>query len=289
VSVGPTVVRWAALAGAVFVSAAAPAQTPTFAVAVETVRVDVLVTDGREPLLGLGAGDFEVLDNGVPQKVDLATFQKLPLNVVLALDTSGSVTGARLESLREASRAIVGDLKAGDRVGLLTFSNALSVRTDLTGDVERVRSALDAIPVSGDTSLVDGAYAAIVTAESASGRGLVIVLSDGVDTASFLRPESILDTARRSDTVVYGVSGSRLERKGFVRDLCAATGGRVLKIESADGIRDAFLQVLEEFRHRYLLSYIPEGVSRGGWHQLTVRVKNRRAAVKARPGYLASP
>ena len=153
--------------------------------------------------------------------------------------------------------------------------------------MERVRAALDAVPVSGDTSLVDGAYAAMVTAESASGRGLVIVLSDGLDTASFLRPESVLDTARRSDVVVYGVSGSRLERKGFVRDLCAATGGRVLKIESADGIRDAFLQVLEEFRHRYLLSYVLQGVSGTGWHQLTVRVKNRRASVKARPGYLA--
>ena len=106
-SVGPSVVRWSALAGAVFVSSPAPAQTPTFSVAVETVRVDVLVTNGREPLLGLGAGDFEVLDNGVVQKVELATFQKLPLSLVLALDTSGSVTGARLESLREASRAIV--------------------------------------------------------------------------------------------------------------------------------------------------------------------------------------
>jgi VWFA-related protein len=256
---------------------------------VETVRVDVLVTDGREPLLGLGASDFEVLDGGVSQKVELATFQTLPLNLVLALDTSGSVTGARLDSLRDASRAIVGDLKAGDTAGLLTFSNVLSVRAGLTGNVERVRAALDGVPVSGDTSLVDAAYAAIVTAESGGGRALVIVLSDGVDTSSFLRPESALETARRSDVVVYGVSASRGERTGFVGDLCAATGGRVLKAESTGGIREAFLRVLEEFRHRYVLSYVPEGVSRGGWHPLTVRVKNRRATVKARPGYLAGP
>lgn len=288
-SSGPSVVRWSALAGAVFAAAVTLAQTPTFSVAVETVRVDVLVTEGREPLLGLGADDFEVLDNGVAQKVELATFQRLPVNVVLALDTSGSVTGDRLESLREASRAIVGDLKADDRAGLLTFSNALSVRTDLTGDVERVRAALAEGPVSGDTSLVDGAYAALVTAESESGRALVIVLSDGVDTSSFLRPESVLDAARRSDVVVYGVSVSRLGRASFLRDLCAATGGRVLKVESTDRIREAFLRVLEEFRHRYVLSYVPQGVSKAGWHSLKVRVKNRRAAVEARPGYLAGP
>jgi VWFA-related protein len=289
VSAGFCVLRWSTLTAAVLASTATPAQTPTFSASVETVRVDVLVTDGREPLLGLGAADFEVLDNGVAQKVELATFQRLPLNVVLALDTSGSVTGARLESLREASRAIVGDLKAGDRAGLLTFSNTLSVRMDLTGDVERVRAALDDVPVSGDTSLVDATYAAMIAAESEGGRALVIVLSDGVDTASFLRPESVLQTARRSDVVVYGVSVSRLERTGFVRDLCAATGGRALKVASTEGIREAFLRVLEEFRHRYLLSYVPQGVSRAGWHPLTVRVKNRRATVKARPGYLAGP
>jgi Ca-activated chloride channel homolog len=288
VSARSSVVRWSALAGAVFASAVTRAQTPTFSVAVETVRVDVLVTDRHEPLLGLGADDFEVLDNGVVQKVELASFERLQLNVVLALDTSGSVTGRHLESLREASRAIVGDLKAGDRAGLLTFSNALSVRTDLSDDVELVRAALAEASASGDTSLVDGTYAAVVIAESASGRGLVIVLSDGVDTASFLRPESVLETARRSDVVVYGVSVSRL-RRSFVRELCAATGGRVLKIESTDEIRDAFLRVLEEFRHRYLLSYAPQGVSRAGWHSLKVRVKNRHATVEARPGYLAGP
>jgi VWFA-related protein len=280
---------WSALVAGVWLAATTPAQTPTFSAAVETVRVDVLVTDGDEPLLGLAAADFEVLDDGVAQRVELAAFQRLPLNVVLALDTSGSVTGARLDSLREASRAIVSELKPEDRAALLTFSSVLSLRADLTGDVERVRSALDDLPASGDTALVDAAYAALVTGESKSGRALVILLSDGVDTASFLRRESVLEMARRSDSVVYGVSVSRLERTGFVRELCNATGGRVVRAGSTDGIREAFLSVLGEFRHRYLLSYAPEGVAGAGWHKLTVRVRNRHATVRARPGYFAVP
>jgi Ca-activated chloride channel family protein len=285
-SMKASVVRGTALSVAVLLAAAVAAEPPTFSAAVEAVRVDVLVTDGDEPFLGLKVEDFEVQDNGVAQKVELATFQTLPLNVVLALDTSGSVTGARLESLREASRAIVGDLKAGDRSALLTFSNTLSVRTDLTADVDRVRFALGDAADSGDTALVDATYAAMVSGESRRWRSLVIVLSDGVDTASFLRPESVLETARRSDVVVYGISASRT---GFVHDLCAATGGRVVRAKSTDAIRETFMSVLEEFRNRYLLSYVPQGVSDGGWHKLTVRVKNRRLRVKARPGYLAGP
>jgi Ca-activated chloride channel homolog len=265
------------------------AQVPTFSVGIETVRVDVLVTEGGEPLLGLGAGDFEVKDNGVVQKLDLATFQQLPLNVVLALDTSGSVSGERLEALQAASRAIVGNLKAGDRAGLLAFSNILSLRTDLTGDVERVHAALEGAPPGGNTSLVDATYAAIIAAESEGGRALVIVLSDGVDTSSFLQPDTVLEVARRSDAVIYGVSVSRRTEKGFIRDVCRATGGRVLRAGSVDRIRETFLDVLEEFRQRYLLRYVPQGVRRAGWHELEVRVKRRHVKVEARPGYVAGP
>jgi hypothetical protein len=80
-----------------------------------------------------------------------------------------------------------------------------------------------------------------------------------------------------------------MARTGIVRDLCAATGGRVVRAKSTDTIRETFMSVLEEFRNRYLLSYVPQGVSDGGWHKLTGRVKNRRLGVNARPGYLAGP
>lgn len=265
------------------------AQTPTFSSLVETVRVDVLATDGHAPILGLQPEDFEVLDNDVAQKVDLVAFQQLPLNVVLALDTSRSVSGERLEALRAASRAVVDELKADDKVALLSFSNVLSIRTGLTADADRVRVALEQPAVSGDTALVDAAYTAVVLGESDAGRALVIVLSDGADTASFLTPESVLDTARRSDAVVYGVSVAGAGRTGFLRELCAQTGGRILSAESTKKIGETFLEVLDEFRHRYLISYAPQGVGKGGWHRLAVRVKRRRATVEARPGYLSGP
>ena len=109
--------RATSAAAALFLTASGgmAAQTPTFSSAVETVRVDALVTDGHAPIPGLQPGDFEVFDNDVAQKVDLLAFQQLPLNVVLALDTSGSVSGERLEALRAASLAVLDELKGEDR------------------------------------------------------------------------------------------------------------------------------------------------------------------------------
>ena len=60
--------------------------------------MDVLVSDRGKPVPGLGPADFEVLDNGVPQRVELVSFEQLPLSVVLALDMSDSVVGPRLDT-----------------------------------------------------------------------------------------------------------------------------------------------------------------------------------------------
>lgn len=65
------------------------------------------------------------------------------------------------------------------------------------------------------------------------------------------------------------------------------TGGSIYKLDSTRDIGATFVRILEEFRHRYLVSYTPRGVSKEGWHRLDVRVKGTRATVKARPGYLA--
>jgi VWFA-related protein len=124
-------------------------------------------------------------------------------------------------------------------------------------------------------------------AEADVGRGLVIVFSDGVDTSSWLEPKAVLDAAKRSDAVLYAVSSGQSPREDFLRELTEQTGGRLFRIESTKGLSAVFLEVLDEFRQRYLLSYSPAGVSHEGWHELKVRVKGRSATVRARPGYLA--
>ena len=150
-----------------------------------------------------------------------------------------------------------------------------------------MQAALAAAVSTGQTALVDGTYAGIMVGESDAGRGLLIVFSDGVDTSSWLRADAVLDTAKRADVVVYGVSVVSRLKPEFLREITSLTGGRMFEIEKTTNLAATFLGILDEFRHRYLVSYTPKGVAKDGWHKLEVRLKNRRATIKARPGYLA--
>jgi VWFA-related protein len=262
---------------------------PSFSSKIEAVRVDVLVTerDGGGVVAGLGPSDFEVFDNGVPQQVDLVSHEQIPLNVILALDMSESLAGERLDHLRDAGRAVLNGLKSDDQGALVTFSHLVRLGSGLTKDVAALQTALDEAEASGETALVDGTYAAMMLGESDVGRALLIVFSDGVDTASWLTADAVLDAGRRSDAVVYAVSSGAEKNAPFLRDLSEATGGTLFRVESTRNLSATFVRILEEFRHRYLVSYTPRGVPKDGWHRLDVRVKERRALVKARPGYLA--
>jgi len=262
------------------------AQVPAFSSKVEAVRIDVLVTENGRPVRGLQAGDFDVLDNGVPQPVDLVSYEDIPLNVILAFDMSESLDQTSLDHLRNAGKTLLDGLKRDDHAALVTFSHVVTQRAPLTSEFDLVRGALDDAVPSGHTSLVDASFAAMMIGESDVGRSLVIVFSDGVDTASWLSAESVLETARRCDAVVYGVEvgGSR---SGFSRALTSATGGRLMEIQSTRDLNATFRAILDEFRERYLISYSPKGVTAAGWHRLDVRVNGRNAAVKSRPGYLS--
>jgi VWFA-related protein len=170
------------------------------------VRVDALVTDGGRPVRGLAPADFVVLDNGTPQTVDLASFETLPVNVILAFDQSNSVTGERLAQLRDAARAVLGALQPRDQAALVTFSHRVELRQVLTHESRLVVDAVSAAKPSGDTSLFDGVYAGLLVGVNDTARNLVLVFSDGVDTSSWLGADQIIETAKRSDAVVYALS-----------------------------------------------------------------------------------
>jgi Ca-activated chloride channel family protein len=247
----------------------------------------VLVTEDGQPVRGPQSADFDVLDNGVRQQVDLVSFEQIPLNVVLALDMSDSVIGERRENLRGAAGAVLDGLKSEDQAGLITFSHVVVQASGLTSHFAQVRAALDRTLAPGETALVDGSFAGMMLGESDVGRALMIVFSDGVDTSSWLSPELVLDTAKRSDVVVYAVVLGTASRPAFLRDLSSTTGGRLFQAESTNNLSATFLGILDEFRQRYLVSYSPRRVAKDGWHQLDVRVHRRGTTVKARPGYFA--
>lgn len=282
--------RGLAVAAAVCLLTVPPtgAQRPTFSSRAEVVRIDVAATSRGRPVAGLTAEDFEVFDNGVRQTIQVVDTEAVPVDLVMALDTSGSVTGERLADLRSASQTLLGFLTPRDRAGVLTFNYEVVVRSALSADLEAVRDVLD-MPINAGnrTALIDAAYAALVLADGGAGRALAIVLSDGVDTASWLRAADVVETARRLDVVLFGVSTGAPTRNAL-DDLADASGGELIRIESTRELTGALERLMRDFRQRYLLSYTPEGVPPGGWHTLDVRAKRRGVNVKARSGYFSS-
>jgi VWFA-related protein len=220
----------------------------------------------------------------------------LPLSVILAFDVSGSmnfdvsesVKGRRMVALKRAAHALVDGLRPGDQAALLTFSTMLRLRQPLTGDFAALHTRIDALDGEGGTSLVDGTFAALALGDTVPGRVVAVVFTDGQENMSWLRQGDVLDAAKRSEVVVYGVRvGGR--DSGFLDGVASTTGGRRLQAETPKGLQQAFLEILREFRTRYLLRYTPQGIKREGWHSLDVRVKGQWAKVLARKGYLVTP
>lgn len=272
---------------ALVASASGDAQQAVFSSRAEAVRVDVLVMQNGVPMRGLSGADFEVRDNGVLQQATLLSADTLPLNVVMALDQSDSVTGSRLSDLQNAGRGLLDELTERDGAALLTFGFAVTVAQRLTQDRAAVRAALAQPAGGGRTALIDGCFAGLMLGTSEVGRSLLLVFSDGVDTASWLTAEKVMATARSADVVTYAVVAGTAPRQSFLRDLTDATGGELLEVKSTTDVGATFVRLLNEYRERYLLSYTPTGVGREGWHRIDVRVKQRNTTVRARPGYLA--
>jgi VWFA-related protein len=249
------------------------------------VRVDVLVTDGRNPVAGLTARDFELRDNGVLQKVDVIDASGVPINAVLALDTSASIAGKRQTDLIGAGHALLDGLLPADRAALTTFNSAVAPVTELTSDRAAVHAALERIQPEGLTAVMDGVYVALTATFNQSGRFLVVVCTDGTDTASWLQPSEVIEVARRTNAVVYAVTAADARRPEALKQLADVTGGHLFAVKSSGELRGTFQTILAEFRSRYVLAYSPEGVTPDGFHRIDVTVPHRRLVVKARPGY----
>jgi len=273
----------------IFPTLLATGQTSTFSVKTEEVRIDVLVTDDGKPVIDLHAENFEVRDNGVPQVIETVSYQRVPTSATLVLDMSRSVTGELFEQLKRAGNELLNGLRDKDRAALITFSHSVMLDSPRTTDLDSVKLALHQLQPrsSGNTSLLDVSYTGLIYAESKADRSLLVIFSDGLDTTSWLTEEEVLESAKRSDVVVYTISAGRLPDNDFLRDLAKYTGGYFFKIESIENLGAIFRGILDEFRHRYMLTYSPRGVKKSGWHEIEVRVrKHRYDKIQARPGYM---
>jgi len=267
------------------VSGTAKAQRPAFQAGVDLVAIHVSVTAGATAVSGLAVEDFHLADRGVPQKIDLVTVESLPIDVSLLLDTSNSVAN-RLDRLKTSVRTIVGELRPADRVRLWTFSGALKQVVPLQPPSQAL--LLDGLRAGGSTAIYDALAQTLMLQVQPGRQHLVVVFTDGVDGASVLAPDHVVDIAKRTDAVLEVSLVGRRDSE-VLRRAAAATGGRLRRLESADDIGRTFRATFEQYRRAYVLYYTPHGVARDGWHDVVVSVdapKGRQYTVHARLGYI---
>jgi VWFA-related protein len=276
-----------ALLGATLLAAAAAQTPPVFRAEVGVVRVEVRVTRGGSPVRGLVAADFELRDDGVLQDLEPILEEQAPVDAVLALDASGSVSGPKLDSLRAAAWAFLDGLHSGEHAALLAFNQQVQMLQAFTTDLWDVRYALGRVAPRGNTALVDAVYAALRLPGLGDGRIAIVVFSDGIDNLSWLSAADVAEAAGRSNVTVYGVTvrDTGDPKEPFLRDVARATGGRLFEASSERDLGARFLDVLEDIRSRYVLRYVPRGPSSPGWHAVAVRLRSGKGDVLARPGY----
>ena len=207
-----------------------------------------------------------------------------------------------LTHLARGADALLARLRPADRAALVTFSQVVMIRSTLTADHARVRDMVKGLRIHGMTSAIDAAYTGMTLQQDIDRPTLMLVFTDGLDTQSWLRPEAVLDTARQSVVVPYAVvagegvksfatpSASLLSGGApsdpsarFLWDLVRAGGGVFINAEATNQLERRFTEALDNFRQRYILTYVPRGVERKGWHPVTIAVKDRRHRIRHAP------
>jgi VWFA-related protein len=280
----------------------------TFRTAVDTVELDVAVMQGNKAVPGLVGADFEVIDNNVKQTILEVSRERQPIDVVLVVDVSGSVRGALLTALTEAVNNVQRRLRDGDRAELITFNHQVLGRMPLTPARASKTVRLDG--ATGSTSLNDALVVSMAAPAEIGRRRMAIVFTDGYDTSSFLEEKTVLDVAARSHTAIFVVSTDSKATDFFSR-LADTTGGVVQIVPpvgitistigpnalpgnsvmtfgpSGDVLDASFFRAFDDFRTSYVVRYSLTGVTRQGWHDVSVRVlKSGRYQVRAKKGYI---
>jgi Ca-activated chloride channel homolog len=259
---------------------------------VDVVQVTVTVADSRGRFVkGLPKSAFRVSEDGRPQTISHFASENVPLELLVAVDISGSMTPA-MPKLKTAVKAFLTAVPSENQLTLLAFNDTLFTLTRRATDpAERVR-AVDRLAPWGSTALYDAILRGVELLGRQTGRRALIVFSDGEDQGSHA---TIADVERRlqaSDIVLYMIGqgrGTTVESlKKVLQRLATPTGGRALFTEKIDELQGAFDELLDELSNQYLLAYPPADVRRDDkWHRISVDVEGRYD-VRARQGYRAS-
>jgi Ca-activated chloride channel family protein len=284
------------------VSAAQESDT-TFKVDVKLVNVFVTVTDDRgAPIAGLKKDNFDLTEDDKAQKI--ALFDKesaLPLNIVMAIDTSLSTRKDLPLELASARRFVHAILRPVDVLSLYAFSETVSELTGFTPDLRVIDRAIDHVRLGSATALYDALFLGSEALEPRQGRKVMVVITDGGDTMSKVNYQEAVRAAETAEAILYSIivvpieasAGRDTGGEHALIQLSADTGGKYFYASSLAQLDEAFHQISDELRTQYLLAYYPsQRLSDSDFRRIQVRVKGISAdsdfKVRHRTGYYTS-
>jgi Ca-activated chloride channel homolog len=274
------------------------AQQPTFRASTSIVPVLTTVLDTQGRLVpDLEQEDFSILDNGKPQDVVFFENDIQPFTVVVMMDFSFSMN-AHLKLLKAAAEQFILRMLPADKGQVGAFSDKIIFSGTFTSDRDDLVAALGDLQYGNPTRLYDAIDASIDALDEATGRKVVLVFTDGDDTASRIGFGSVLDKARDKEVMVYAIglrseffNGQRMQRTQpdrSLRKIADETGGGYFELRKTDELAPTFTRVAQELHSLYALGFTPSTLD-GKEHKLDVRVKKQGMNARARKTYIASP
>ncbi|HEY7501900.1 MAG TPA: VWA domain-containing protein [Vicinamibacterales bacterium] len=292
--------RW--LAAAACASAIATAATHAqIKVGTDTVALFVTVTDSTKRLVpDLQREDFEIYDNGKPQQITNFDNQPLPISTVVMLDTSGSMTLA-LDFVKQAAEEFLIRMMPGDRAKVGAFNDKLEIKPAIglpfSNNRDQLIRALSDLDFGMPTRLFDAIDLGITELQPVTMRKVVLVFTDGEDTASRVKSGDTIERARTEEVMVYSVG---LENEYFngqqrvrtspdrgLKRLSEETGGGFFQLKKRDELGPTFTRIALELHSQYAMGFSPETLD-GKVHKLEVKMKRQGLTARARRSYVAT-
>jgi Ca-activated chloride channel homolog len=294
------VLTGAALAASVSVLAfAKQPQPPIFkGAAGATVSTFATVSDADRRLVpNLPKEDFEILDNEKPQTITVFDNRPQPITVVVMLDTSGSMTMS-LDLLRAAAEQFLIRLMPADKARVGAFNDKIQFSSRFTDNRDELVADVKDLDYGNGTRLWDAAAASLDELKPIEGRRVILLFTDGDDTASKIGLGTIVDRARAEDVMIYAIGlesvfsdGTRMIRSKpdrGLRKIADETGGGYFELTKTADLAPTFTRVAQELHSQYAIGFEAQQLD-GKVHKLTVRVKQPGLIACARRSYLAVP
>jgi Ca-activated chloride channel homolog len=261
------------------------------AVHVEVTQVTAVVTDGGRFISGLPRSAFRVLEDNVPQEITHFSSEGSPLDMVIAVDVSASMSQA-MPQLKNSVKRFLSALSPEDQVTLTAFNDNMFTLTRRDSTPEQRLRAVDRLSPWGSTALYDVIIRGLQQLSKQPGRRVLVVFSDGDDRSSHATIAAVEQAVRASDATLFMVAlGSGVKNallKSSIQRLVDLSGGRSLFVERSDQLDGPFAEILLELSNQYLIGYESTNTKRdGAWREIKVELPGHRHQVRARQGYNA--